>query len=100
MRWNIAKGLHRTYSNFNQPVGGNELPRFCGIPTLFRLPHQSSAQGLDIALVGVPLDIGTSNRSGTRFGPRQIRTESVMVRPFGMYTKAAPFESFQVSWLS
>jgi guanidinobutyrase len=45
----------------------------------------------------VPLDIGTSLRPGTRFGPRGIRAESVMTRPYGMYTKAAPFDSFQVA---
>jgi guanidinobutyrase len=52
---------------------------------------------LDIAILGVPLDIGTSLRPGTRFGPRGIRAESVMTRPYGMYTKAAPFDSFQVA---
>jgi guanidinobutyrase len=45
----------------------------------------------------VPLDIGTSNRAGSRFGPREIRCESVMVRPYCMYTQAAPFDSFQVA---
>jgi guanidinobutyrase len=64
---------------------------------MFRLPTQTSAAGLDIGLIGVPLDIGTSNRAGSRFGPREIRTESVMVRPYGMYTRAAPFDSFQVA---
>ena len=82
---------------FNQPTGGNELPRFAGITSMFRLPQQDDAQGLDVAIVGVPLDIGTSNRSGTRFGPRQIRSESVLVRPYGMATGAAPFDSFQVA---
>lgn len=38
--------------------------------------------GLDACFVGVPLDTGTSNRSGTRMGPRQIRCESVLLRPF------------------
>jgi guanidinobutyrase len=47
--------------------------------------------------VGVPIDIGTSNRSGTRFGPRQIRAESVMLRPYNMATRAAPFEALQVA---
>jgi guanidinobutyrase len=81
----------------NQPLGGNQMPRFAGIPSLFRLPVQDNAEGLDIALLGIPLDIGTSNRSGTRLGPREIRCESVMVRPYGMYTKAAPFDSFQIA---
>jgi len=82
---------------FNQPLGGNEMPRFAGPGTMFRLPAQTTAEGLDVAIIGVPLDIGTSNRSGSRFGPREIRAESVMVRPYGMHTRAAPFDSFQVA---
>ena len=84
-------------TDYNQPLSGNELPRFGGIASLFRLPIAQDCSGLDIALIGVPLDSGTSNRTGTRFGPRQIRTESVMVRPYGMATRAAPFDSFQVA---
>jgi len=82
---------------FNQPLGGNEMPRFGGIASMFRLPVQADASGLDVALVGVPLDIGTSNRTGSRYGPRQIRAESVLVRPYGMATRAAPFDSFQIA---
>jgi guanidinobutyrase len=84
-------------SEFNQPLGGNEMPRYSGPGTMFRLPSQDTAAGLDIAIAGVGLDIGTSNRTGTRFGPRQIRNESVMVRPYCMATGAAPFDSFQVA---
>lgn len=84
-------------SDFNQPLSGNEMPRFGGIASMFRLPVAESAQGVDVGIVGVPLDIGTSNRTGARYGPRQIRTESVLVRPYNMATRAAPFESFQVA---
>ena len=84
-------------SDFNQPLGGNEMPRFSGPATLFRLPQAESAEALDIALIGIGLDIGVSNRSGTRFGPRQIRAESALVRPYGMATGAAPFDSFQIA---
>jgi len=86
-------------TSFNQPLSGNDMPRFGGIATLFRLPTVSSFSDLDIALVGVPLDIGTSNRNGTRYGPRQIRAESVLVRPYSMAIGAAPFDSFQVAIL-
>lgn len=82
---------------FNQPQGGNAMPRFAGIPTMMRLPSAADANGLDACFVGVPLDIGTSNRSGTRFGPRQIRAESVMIRPYNMATRAAPFDHLQVA---
>lgn len=84
-------------SKFNQPLSGNEMPRYSGPGTMFRLPSAETAQGLDIAIAGVGFDIGTSNRTGTRFGPRQIRNESVMVRPYCMATGAAPFDSFQVA---
>ena len=73
------------------------MPRFGGTASMFRLPAQDSSDGLDVALIGVPLDIGTSNRTGARYGPRAIRNESVLVRPYGMATGAAPFDSFQVA---
>ena len=82
---------------FNQPLSGNDMPRCGGIATMMRLPFQSDAAGLDAAFVGIPMDIGTSNRPGTRLGPRQIRDESRMLRPYNVATFAAPFESLQVA---
>ena len=84
-------------SDYNQPLGGNDMPRFGGPATMMRLPTQATADGLDACFVGVPMDIGTSNRSGTRHGPRQIRAESCMLRPYNMATGAAPFDSLQVA---
>lgn len=86
--------------HLHQPLGGNEMPRFGGIASMMRLPvietHEELAK-LDAAFVGIPLDIGTSLRSGTRFGPRQIRAESVMIRPYNMATGAAPFDCINVA---
>ncbi len=84
-------------SRFNQPLGGNEMPRFGGIATMMRLPQAPAPDELDVAFVGVPFDIGTSNRGGARFGPRQIRAESCLIRPYNMATRAAPFDSLQVA---
>ena len=84
-------------TRFNQPLGGNDMPRFGGPATMMRLPTQDTAAGLDACFVGVPMDHGTSNRSGTRHGPRQIRAESCMLRPFNMATGAAPFDHLQVA---
>ncbi len=86
--------MEKTY---HQPLGGNKMPRFGGPATMMRLPAVSSAKGLDAAFVGVPFDIGTSNRSGARFGPRQIRAESCLIRPYNMATRAAPFDSLSVA---
>ena len=79
-----------------QPLSGNEMPRFGGIATFMRLPGRTDPADLDVAVVGVPFDIGTSNRPGARFGPRGIRDESVLLRPYNMATRAAPFDSLRI----
>ncbi|WP_170366166.1 agmatinase [Ruegeria arenilitoris] len=84
-------------SQFNQPISGNDLARFSGPNTFMRLPAADTLAGLDVAVLGVPMDIGTSWRSGTRFGPKQIRAESAMIRPYNMATFAAPFDSLQIA---
>ena len=85
-----------TVTDLPQPLSGNDMPRFGGIATFMRLPGTSEPTSLDVAVVGVPFDIGTSNRPGARFGPRGIRQESVLVRPYNMATRAAPFDSLRV----
>lgn len=81
---------------FHQPMSGNEMPRFAGPATMMRLPQCGSAKGLDACFVGVPFDLGTSLRSGARFGPRDIRANSVLIRPYLLSTKARPFDSLRV----
>ena len=80
-----------------QPLSGNEMPRFGGIATFMRLPGNTNPADLDVAVVGVPFDIGTSNRPGARFGPRGIRGESVLLRPYNMATRAATVGHGQVT---
>ncbi len=82
---------------FNQPMGGNEMPRFGGPATFMRLPAEEINSDLDAAFIGVPFDIGTSNRPGARLAPRQIRDESRMLRPFNVSTGADPFNSLQIA---
>jgi len=84
-------------SGKNQPISGNDLARFSGPNTFMRLPSVNDLKGLDVAVLGVPMDIGTSWRSGTRFGPKQVRSESAMLRPYNLATGAAPFDSLQVA---
>jgi guanidinobutyrase len=80
-----------------QPLDGNQMPRFGGPATMMRLPSHDGPGGLDACFVGVPLDIGASNRPGARFGPRAIRAESCLLRPYNMATRAAPFDSLRVA---
>ena len=82
---------------FHQPLGGNDMPRFGGPATFMRLPAMEPHSGLDVGFVGVPFDIGTSNRPGARLAPREIRDESRMLRPFNVSTGANPFNSLSVA---
>lgn len=51
----------------NVPPSAEFVARVTGIPTMAKLPHRESADGLDAAFVGVPIDTGTSNRPGARW---------------------------------
>ncbi len=61
-----------------------------------RLPHITRPEDLDVALVGVPFDGGTSYRPGPRFGPRNIRVQSAMIRPYNPVLKINPFERLRI----
>lgn len=63
----------RAARDVQSPQGKRALP-YSGVPTFLGLPYATSAAGLDIAAIGVPMDLGVSNRSGARFGPRAVRT--------------------------
>src|SRR5260221_12844667 len=80
-----------------KPVDALVYPRFSGIPTFMRLPHIPRAGELDIALIGVPFDGGTTYRPGTRFGPRNIRVQSAMIRPWNPVLKMDPFAKWRVA---
>ncbi|MHA6324599.1 agmatinase [Roseivivax sp. CAU 1753] len=81
---------------FFHPVSGFELPRFAGVPTFMRLPHVSPDHPrfheIEIGIVGVPWDSGTTNRPGPRHGPRQMRDASTMIRAQHPVTGLRPFE--------
>ena len=62
---------------------------YSGISTLLDAPQAASAAGLDVALFGVPMDLGVTNRSGARFGPRAVRTIE-RVGPYNHALEVAP----------
>ena len=61
-----------------------------------RLPHQTDLAGVDVAMLGVPFDSGTSYRSGARLGPREIRAQSSLIRPYSYFQKISPFERLTI----
>jgi guanidinopropionase len=82
-------------ANFFAPITGSVMPRFAGLATLMRLPyldfdHEAFSQ-VDIGLVGIPWDGGTTNRAGARHGPRQVRDLSTMIRNVNRASGINPF---------
>jgi agmatinase len=72
-------------------------PRFGQLATFMLLPAAESPAGLDVALVGVPYDGGVSYRTGARFGPRAVREQSSLIRPWNPVLKVHPFERLRVA---
>jgi guanidinopropionase len=72
-------------------------PRFGAIPTFMRLPHVPDPSKLDIALIGVPWDGGTTNRAGARHGPREIRNMSSFMRKVHHVSRIAPYNLARIA---
>lgn len=71
-------------------------PRYTGLPTFFRAPFTEALDQADIGLIGVPFDGGVTNRPGARHGPREVRNQSSLLRPYNPATAAAPFDTARV----
>ena len=80
-----------------QPLDALSYARFTGIPTFMRLPHITQPEELEVALVGVPFDGGTTYRPGPRFGPRHVRVQSAIIRPWNPVLHVNPFAKQRVA---
>ncbi|KAF3861192.1 hypothetical protein F7725_001447 [Dissostichus mawsoni] len=105
----VAPPVSRSYgTSFNVPPSAEFVSRVSGIPTMNKLPHQESAEGLDAAFIGVPIDTGTSNRPGARLNTPVLRSGSAELllyhsRGVGhaaqlqQWNRAAPYDSLMVA---
>jgi guanidinopropionase len=75
------------------PITGQAMPRFSGVSTFMRLPHLAidEADDVEVGIVGVPWDGGTTNRPGARMGPREMRLKSSLMRQVNGETGLAPY---------
>jgi agmatinase len=72
-------------------------PRFGQLATFMLLPAADGPDGLDVALLGIPYDGGVSYRTGARFGPRAVREQSSLIRPWNPVLKVHPFDRLRVA---
>src|SRR5688572_22278934 len=80
----------------SRQLDSGKSPRFAQPATFMRLPHQTDLSGVDVAILGVPFDSGTSYRSGARLGPREIRAQSSLIRPYSYFQNVSPFERLTI----
>ena len=83
-------------------AAGSRPAPFSGVPTLLDAAYRpfneenSDLEGLDVALVGIPMDLGVTNRPGSRFGPRALRAIE-RIGPYNHVLKTAPLFEMQVA---
>lgn len=78
--------------------GTTPEPTYGGVTSFMRRKYTKDLDGVDVAVMGVPFDTATTNRSGTRFGPRAIRAASSIMaweKPYGM--EFDPFDKLAVA---
>ncbi|QRM32890.1 agmatinase [Microvirga sp. VF16] len=81
------------------PADASLTPRFAEVATFMRtrsLP-MGQAGDVDVGIVGVPFDLGTSYRAGSRHGPASIREQSRALRLINGHTGTAPFEIARIA---
>lgn len=69
---------------------------YAGIATFGRAPHVAQPQPADVAILGVPYDSSTSYRGGTRFGPRAIREQSLLLWGYNNALGVSPFRDLKL----
>ena len=76
------------------------MKSYSGLSTFFRAnyrPDWETGAPLDIAMVGVPSDLGLTQRTGARHGPREIRNQSSNVLYYNLSMKMSPFGKLAIA---
>ncbi len=80
-----------------EPPDPSTSPRFAQLSTFMRLAHVRDVTGLDVAILGLPFDGGVSFRPGARFGPQEVRANSLLIRPYHPVLRTFPFSRMRVA---
>ena len=81
---------------------GTRLPPYSGIPTFLTAPYvqidgdEPDFGDLQVAMIGVPMDLGVTNRPGSRFGPRALRAIE-RIGPYNHVLDCAPLHDLRVA---
>jgi arginase family enzyme len=78
-------------------AGQPAAPTYAGVLSFMRRPYTRDLTGVDVAVSGIPLDLATTFRPGTRFGPAGMRAASVQLADLGAFPWGIdPFDHLNV----
>jgi guanidinopropionase len=80
-----------------QPVDSSVTPRYSEVATFMRAARTEIGPSVDIALAGVPLDLGATYRTGARQGPSGVREASRLIRQVNPTTGVSPYRLANVA---
>lgn len=81
---------------------GTRLAPYAGVPTFLTAPYiqvdneEPDFGNLQVAIVGMPMDLGVTNRPGSRFGPRALRAIE-RIGPYNHVLGCAPVQDLRVA---
>ena len=83
-------------------ASGTRVAPYAGLPTFLAAPYHAvdparpDFADLQVAMVGVPMDLGVTNRPGSRFGPRAVRAIE-RIGPYNHVLDTAPVHELRVA---
>ncbi len=80
--------------SYYKPIDGTKEPKFAGIATFMKLPYVDpmNSDDVDVGIIGIPWDGGTTYKPGARHAPRQVREQSSFMRNVHPTLKIKPYE--------
>ncbi|MBW1685049.1 MAG: arginase family protein [Deltaproteobacteria bacterium] len=91
--WDINNDAFRDFYNRASQEGVELISNNFNTLGMFRAPHRKALDDVDLAIVGIPLDLGVPNpRPGTRKGPEAVRYWSLDRNLVHYYTGICPYE--------
>jgi guanidinopropionase len=84
--------FYQTTNILGENYNPMEMVRFSEVPTFMRAPLVKDLSHVDIGMIGIPYDGGLTCRTGARYGPREVRNQSTMMRTINVATGVQPFE--------
>ena len=91
------KGFYQRRGITGEPYEPMQAPRFTEVATFMRTPLVESLDGVDIGIIGIPYDGGLTCRTGARYGPREVRNESTLMRAINVATGEQPYDRARVA---